>query len=303
MNIIKYNQFEITEFHYRKKISLNDEYSIVPIYYTANHTPLIIQTPILYIPFETSKYNTLDISFTNTEDNNDINDFKKTIDAIINKVKRKYKRKFSNPLIDDDYFPCRLRVNLGKSISHFNSEKQRLTNDYKFTSKSYAKFILEIRELWVKKNRFGINITLLQAKHYKYDEPVLKDYSFIDSDDEDEVDLSKYEKMKRSGVPEGAIIQRMTLDGVEPGLLFKKQCAPPPPPMPPNLMGLPQIPMNPRAALLGAISGGNFKLKKAKIDDRPKPKMNIPNNGFKISIDEIKAVMGKLKRSSSVSYV
>ena len=305
MTIIKYNQFNIDYFSYKKKVSLNQKYSEIPISY--NNDDLIIQTPILYIPFETSSYNTLDISFTNTEDNNDIKVFHKTIKSIVDKTKKKYKRKFVNPLIEDHYFPCRLRCDVSKNVSIFSQDKKILTSNKLSHAKTYAKFIIHIKGLWSHKTKYGISISILQVKQYEKKEPILEEYSFIDSDteQEDNIDLSKYRNMKKAGVPKEAIIQKMNIDNVDSNLLFTSNIPLPPPP--PFLLNNPiqnnNHINNNTSALLSSINSGNFKLKKVNQDKtRKPPKTN--DNGFKISDDDLLNALGKLRKNKSkTSYV
>lgn len=287
MDIIKYNQFNLDYFTYKKKISLNQKYSEIPIYYNNNH--LIIQTPVLFVPFEISYYNTLDISFTNTDDNRDIKQFQDTIKLIINKASKKYKRKFVNPLIEDDYYPCRLRCDVSKNVLIFD-ENKNLTNVKTFQAKTYCKFLLHISKLWAHKSKYGLSISILQAKLHKSRDIVLEDYSFIDSDNEYEPeheDLSKYKNMLKAGVPKHAIIQKMNIDNINPSLMFHDAVLPPPPPPPP----LPNI----RNALLSSINSGNFKLKKVK----KKTPTNNNSNGFKISSNDLLNALSKLKKNSS----
>ena len=294
MNILKYNQFNIDYFSYKKKISLNQKYSEIPISY--NNGDLIIQTPILYIPFETSSYNTLDVSFTNTEDNNDIKEFYKTINIIVNKIKRKYKRKFVNPLIEDNYFPCRLRCDVSKNMMVFSQDKNILTNNKISHAKTYAKFLIYIKGLWSNKTKYGLSMTILQAQQYEKTEPILEHYSFIDSDDEpeDTIDLSKYKNMKKAGVPKEAIIQKMNIDNIDSNLLFTTNNSPLPPP-PPFLL----IP-NDSNTILSSINSGKFNLKNVKQTTKRTP-LKTNDNGFKISDDDLLNALGKLRKNNSTS--
>ena len=290
MDIIKYNQFNIDYFTYKKKISLNQKYSEIPIMY--NNNDLIIQTPVLFIPFPLSNYNTLDISFTNTDDNDDIKIFQDSIKLIINKVRKKYKRKFINPLIEDNYYPCRLRCDVSKNILIFD-ENKILTNVKIFHAKTYCKFLLHISRLWTHKTKYGLCISILQAKLHKPKEIVLEDYSFIDSDSDSEehpIDLSKYKSMLKAGVPKDAIIQKMNIDNINPNLMFNT--VPPAPPLP-----APPMMPNPRGALLSSINAGNFKLKKV-TSQRKKTPTN--HNGFKISSNDLLNALSNLKKNSSI---
>ena len=140
ISVIKSPQFNSEQLKFKKKISMNKVYSIIPIQYSDN--PLIIQTPVLYIPFSKSNYNTIDIALTNTEDNSDITMFETVIKTIMDKAIRKYKRPFVNPLLKDSYYPARLRVNITKSIMCFDYQKKYIGTNIEISPKSYARYII-----------------------------------------------------------------------------------------------------------------------------------------------------------------
>ena len=299
ISVIKSPQFNSEQLKFKKKISMNKVYSIIPIQY--NDRPLIIQTPMLYIPFSKSNYNTIDISLTNTEDNSDITMFETVIKTIMDKAIRKYKRPFVNPLLKDSYYPARLRVNITKSIMCFDYQKKYIGTNIEISPKSYARFIIEIKELWAKKTKYGININLLQLQYFKRDTIKLEKYSFIDSDDEAEVEtpsdinIDKYQKMKKNGVPVQAIQNKMVLDGIDPSLLFKPVSVSPVPVSPVSVLPPPNM------MFLGQIKSGSFGLKKT--ERNKSPKIIKKNNAFNININELQNILSNLKKSKKKNNV
>ena len=181
----------------------------------------------------------------------------------------------------------------------FDYQKKYIGTNIEISAKSYSRFIIEIKELWAKKTKYGININLLQLQYYKRDTIKLEKYSFIDSDDEAEVEgeagleakakadinIDKYQKMKKNGVPIQAIQNKMSLDGIDPTLLFKSVSvsAPVSALPPPNMM------------LLGQLKSGSFGLKKT--ERNKSPKIIKKNNAFNININELQNILSNLKKS------
>jgi hypothetical protein len=222
--VLKYDHSLKELIRFNKKISVSQTLSMIPIINKNNNGALIIQTPVLMVPFEISKYNTLDISFTNIIDNLDISRFYKGIHDCDSLFGSKYKRLYQPMIIKNEVFGNKLRCHWTKDSVVFDSQKKVLPN-YRFGQKNYAKFLLHIKELWVKPRQYGVNVIIIQAKlnPISINEPKLENYSFIDSEDESEedYDLSKYKKMLKLRVPDGAIIQKMKLDKVPISLIFK----------------------------------------------------------------------------------
>ena len=209
-------------------------------------TNIILQTPIMFIPFGVStKYNThsnyknIEISFKNNTNNKDITYFENMVDRIniYFKTLGRFKgMKYISCLKTDDFFPNRLKLKYmcDNNILIYN-EDNILTNDSIESIKpsTYGKFILQITNIWINKNKntYGIIWNICQIKLYKNLELQLEEFAFIDdSDEEDEEEdnritnkehYGKYFTMLKRGVPIFAVKQKMILDKIDPDIIDK----------------------------------------------------------------------------------
>ena len=210
-------------------------------------TNIILQTPIMFIPFGVStKYNThsnyknIEISFKNNTNNKDITYFENMVDKIniyFKNLIRFKGMKYISCLKTDDFFPNRLKLKYmcDNNILIYN-EDNILTNDSIESIKpsTYGKFILQITNIWINKNKntYGIIWNICQIKLYKNLELQLEEFAFID-DSEDEYEeeednrisnkehYDKYFTMLKRGVPIFAVKQKMSLDKIDPDIIDK----------------------------------------------------------------------------------
>ena len=192
--IYKPYKIKLKKFLIKRKIFINN-IIYYPLKYfddeTNNYQNIILQTPIMFIPFELSNYNSvnnyIDISFNSYENDEDINqflEFVKKINTHFEKLSRFKKYNFRSSLKPKiNIFPERLRLtyNEKNNIIIFNENKQKLDRSH-LKSKMYGKFIIQISNIWINKNKneYGIiwnicQIKLLTDLIYKPEE-----YSFID---------------------------------------------------------------------------------------------------------------------------
>lgn len=238
---------------FKKPICIGNNMYKYPIKYLAND--LIIQTPIIFIPFGLSMYNNktyLDISFVNIDSDKDMRMFKKSIDEInscvIKKIKKKNKAlKFTNSIKkSNNIYPDRLRLSIRDDILVFNENKQIIDFDY-IQPKMYIKILIHPECIWSNQESFGITWNILQLKLYT--KLILNTYSFIDEEPEntkdnkykDDPKYEKYFKMIKMGVPMDAIKHKMIADNLDPTILDSSNktkqvvsniVTPLPPPMP-----------------------------------------------------------------------
>ena len=215
--IFKPNDIDIKNITLKNKINISNDFTNYPIKYKNNN--LIIQTPIVYLPFGINKYNNksyIDISFINIKNDNVMCEFKELIVNIHNCIKKKVskKTKFISSFKSTEYYPDRLRLSFYEDILVFNESKSLITLDY-VKSKIYSKLLIIPQFLWTNNEVSGIVWNILQMKIYS--KPMLETYSFID----DEVNIDKYVKMIRCGVPHIAIKNKMSLEKIDPVLLDK----------------------------------------------------------------------------------
>lgn len=214
---------------------------------------LIIQTPIIYIPFGINSYNNkkyLDISLLNIECDPEMKEFKKFICSMNEQVKKKIKSKFKkgkhlmtfkNSLkkTTNNFFPDRIRLSINENILVYNDFKRKISFDC-IQPKIYSKMLISPKCIWFTNKDFGIVWNILQVKIY--DKLILDEYSFIDDDQkqdqnqnenknhtqtqqyvdkdlENDERYKKYFRMLKMGVPSGAVKHKMTTDGINPGIL------------------------------------------------------------------------------------
>lgn len=112
--------------------------------------------------------------------------------------------------------------------------------------------------------------------------------------------LAKYTKMLKLGIPKDAVKHKMSLDGLDPGLLDFK----PPPPPPPGLGFIPPPPPMPIPGANASASGpvkittdmlASVKLKTS-TQTTPTKQHKPANMGFKIDLNDILNIKAKLKK-------
>ena len=284
--ILKCQTLDIGKISIKKRINISSSFTNFPIKYNENN--LIIQTPIVYIPFGISSYNNkkyIDISLVNSQSDQNMKLLKKNILEIESLVKSKFKKHtFSSSYKKTSFYPDRLRLSFYDDMLIFNEKKEQIDIS-KLNPKMYVKLLISPQYVWKKTNLIGILWNILQVKVYS--KPILNEYSFID--DEDDIDISKYTKMLKCRVPIQAIKNKMMLDKVDPKLLDKhmgiETVIPTPPPPPINLN------MLKKKNLLKSIS----KLK-SNQNKNPTPKNGSTSNNFRVTLNDLKNI--KLKKTS-----
>ena len=219
----------------KKKINVGNNIYNFPIKYM--NTSLIIQTPILTMPFGKYSYGSksyIDSSFINDVVDKDMACFKDVITKINNEVikyisKSNKKLKFINSIKNsNDIYSDRMRLNIQEDILVFNEKEDLVSQEY-LKAKAYIKFLITPNNIWQNEEKYGITWTILQAKVYP--QTVLNTYSFLD-DKEDKPSNSnvykshpkyqKYFKMISCGVPKQAVQHKMILENLDPNVLDGK---------------------------------------------------------------------------------
>lgn len=285
--ILKCQTLDIGKISIKKRINISSSFTNFPIKY--NDKNLIIQTPIVYIPFGISSYNNkkyIDISLINSQSDQNMKLLKKNILEIDDLVKSKFKKHtFSSSYKKTSFYPDRLRLSFYDDMLVFNEKKEQIDIS-KLNPKMYVKLLISPQYVWKKSNFIGILWSILQVKIYS--KPILNEYSFID--DEDDVDISKYTKMLKCRVPVQAIKNKMMLDKVDPKLLDKHmgiESIPTPPPPPPINLN-----MLKKKDLLKSLS----KLKTNPNKKSSLTKNSSTSNSFRVTLNDLKNI--KLKKTS-----
>jgi len=259
----------------KKKQKFSDDFTFIPINY--DYRDLIIQTPILFIPFGKQKYSIndsksyIDLSFQNM-----IND--KNIEIFFNNLRKLYltiKEYFNDYLVEDflkkNKHSYSMRFKIDDECLFFDQNKNIYKNEIK---KTFGSFIIHLNGLWIMENRIWFQWYIVQAK---INIPiVIKEYIFIDEDDDNkEIKKSiipppppppplplfknndKYSKMLKLGIPKHAVEQKKRMDRIRPEDLQNVQ-----------------------------LKKNNFKKSKIKKND----------NSFTPSLDEIRNAKQKLQK-------
>tara|TARA_B110000238_G_C16104881_1_gene429960 strand:+ start:688 stop:1494 length:807 start_codon:yes stop_codon:yes gene_type:complete len=196
---------------------------------------MIIQTPIVYIPFALSSYNSInnyiDISFLNMDKDEDIKSFFLFITRIndyFTKLKKFKEFKFRSSIKEKkNIFPERLRLNFNQknNIMIFNENKEKIEKSC-IKPKMYGKFIIQVSSIWVNNTNkeYGIvwnisQIKLLQDLVYKPAE-----YSFIDDTNDEDISATnpKYKHyffMLKLGLSKDTILHKLIQDNMDPSLI------------------------------------------------------------------------------------
>ena len=122
--------------------------------------------------------------------------------------------KFLSSLKYTEYYPERLRLSFYDDILIFNESKKLVNLDY-IKSKIYVKLLIIPQFVWTNSSSYGIVWNILQMKIYS--KPMLDIYSFID----DDINIDKYIKMIKCGVPACAVKNKMKQDNIDSSLLNK----------------------------------------------------------------------------------
>ena len=242
--IFKSQNIIIDNITFKKVYSIGNNIYNQPIKYMLKD--LIIQTPIIYIPFGINSYNNkkyLDISLLNIESDPEMIEFKQFIcninELVIKKIKtikRKNNKKimsFKNSLkkTSNSFFPDRVRLSISESILVYNDYKRKISFDC-IQPKMYCKMLISPKCIWYSERDYGIVWNTLQVKIY--DKVILDEYSFIDdnqsikeisnteSEYENDERYKKYFRMIKMGVPKDAVKNKMSNDGIDPIILDSK---------------------------------------------------------------------------------
>ena len=237
--VLKSNNIVIDNILFKKRISVGTKIFKYPIKYLGDD--LIIQTPILYLPFGIYKCGNksyLNASFLNVTVDKEMAHYKQIIQKLnnkvishISKINKDKKLEFVDSIKKStELYPDRMRFNLQEDILIFSDKKKLLEFDY-LKAKSYTKFLVSPMNIWLNESKYGITWQILQIKLYP--QTILNTYSFIDDDEpKNENNINKYKshpqyqkyfKMISCGVPKDAVKHKMIVDNLDPSVLDNNQ--------------------------------------------------------------------------------
>lgn len=204
---------------------------IVPI-----RDPVMFQTPKMFLPFIYDK--TLKLTFANIEYDTHVKEFSKVLINLDKHLKQLFLNKFPQynkkshnwkPIINKDF----IYADMDKHIQLYNRSRQPVKS---IDTPAYIRAIINVDSIWISDDKIGINIKCYQIQTFGNDIH-LSGYSFIDDLNiikceyreeikevvkdpiESHSAYGKYFKMKKMGIPNEAIQQKMKLDGLNPEVI------------------------------------------------------------------------------------
>jgi hypothetical protein len=197
IKIRKPKEIILDQIQFKKRISVGQNIFEYPIAY---HTrKLIIQTPIVYIPYSTYKVEskiTFDFFFLNLDVDKDMEDLKLFVEGVdkkaIEKINLDNSRKIHTKQTRTREFisnikksrgscmgekPDRMRVSLYDNIMAFDDLGKSISLDY-LRYKTYLKLLLTPTKIWINGQKYGVFWEVLQVKIYP--KTILNKYMFID---------------------------------------------------------------------------------------------------------------------------
>jgi len=225
-----------------------DDFYLMPIYYNPekkkgyDNDSLIIKTPRLFVPHNIKKINEryfIEVSFININEDPSVLKFKQLIrqiekticKLIIRRKKLKCTEKlFVSILKDDNYYHCKkLLLPLNLFMSECFDINNRAIKGWEFTAPTYGFFIILVKNIWIKDNKWGINLFThgsLILPSQLVDPPPFMGINFLFEDERrlyktigEDTEYSKYFKMKKVKIPLPAIKQKMELESLNPDIL------------------------------------------------------------------------------------
>jgi len=267
----------------KKPLKYSGEFTFVPmrIYHENNFGECIFQTPKLFLPYGKQKLQNdkfvIDLSFQNKENDEDTKIFLRNLMKIFHTIEGKYKGYNVNSFLKKTNFDYTMRLKVSLNSKFYDNNKNHL---YKIDSFSYGIFIIGLEGVWVHNNEIWFQWYLLQGRLER--PTLLEEYAFIEGYPSVDETNNKYDKMKKMGIPEGAINLQKNIDK---GL---NQNIPPPPPLPSfKHKSLP-------VSKIKASDLQSVVLKKSKTCEKKK---NFSKTGFEPpSLEELQTTLSKLKR-------
>jgi len=228
-------------------------------------TKFIIQTPLMYIPNSMIYFNDkpfLELSFNNEENDKDVLEFKKwflnleehifklikrrttlgiTKESISSVIKNGYNNTSTKLLVP-------ININISKCILADEGKRNKILFNWEIPVPTYAISIIWIKNVWVKKGKWGLNLFMYASRVMNShildpldflgqdaDNKSIKTFEVVNKFHKDEKmsillgqvpEYSIYFKMLKMGIPKDAIKQKMTLTGADSRVIDYPETAP-----------------------------------------------------------------------------
>jgi len=232
-------------------------------------TKFIIQTPLMYVPNSMIYFNEkpfLELSFNNEENDKDVLEFKKWFlnleEYIFKLIKRRTtlgitKDSKINSVIKNGYnntstkLLVPININVSKCILNDDGKRNKILFNWEIPVPTYAISIIWIKNIWVKKGKWGLNLFMYASRVMNshildpidfmgqdIDNKSIKTFDVINKfkkipkDEKMSIlvgqvpEYSMYFKMLKMGIPKDAIKQKMFLSSIESKVLDYPETTP-----------------------------------------------------------------------------
>jgi hypothetical protein len=249
-----------------KTFKYGDNYHLTNIYYMEQQnikeneakrqdaveekTKFIIQTPLMYIPNSIIYFNDkpfLELSFNNEDNDKYVIEFKKWFLNLEEYVYKLIKRRITLGITKDNISSVikngynntstkllvPININISKCILSDEGKKNKILFNWEIPVPTYAISIIWIKNIWVKKGKWGLNLFMYASRVMNShildpidflgqdtDNKSIKTFDIINKFNKDEKmsilvgqvpEYTMYFKMLKMGIPKDAIKQKMTL--------------------------------------------------------------------------------------------
>lgn len=228
-------------------------------------TKLIIQTPLMYIPNSMIYFNEkpfLELSFNNEENDKDVTAFKQWFHLLEEHILKLIKRRTTLGISKDNInsvikagfnntstkLIVPINVNISKCILTDEGKRNKFLFNWEIPVPTYAISIIWIKNVWVKKGKWGLNLFMYASR--VMNSHILDPIDFLGQDADNKsirtVDVitkfakdekmsilvcqvpeyTTYFKMLKMGIPKDAIKQKMSLMCVDTRVIDYPENAP-----------------------------------------------------------------------------
>lgn len=228
-------------------------------------TKFIIQTPLMYIPNSMIYFNEkpfLELSFNNEDNDKDVLEFKKWFLNLEEHIFKLIKRRTTlgitkeniSSVIKNGYnntstkLLVPININVSKCILSDEGKRNKILFNWEIPVPTYAISIIWIKNIWVKKGKWGLNLFMYASRvmnshildpidflGQEADNKSIKTFEVVNKFHKDEKmsilvgqvpEYSMYFKMLKMGIPKDAIKQKMTLIGADSRIIDYPETAP-----------------------------------------------------------------------------
>lgn len=228
-------------------------------------TKLIIQTPLMYIPNSIIYLNEkpfLELSFNNEDNDKEIHLFREWLINVEEYIYKLIKRRTTlgitkenmSSIIKPGYYSnvpkllVPINLNVSKCILADEVKRNKFLFNWEISVPTYGISIIWIKNIWVKKGRWGINLFMYASRvmnshildpidfmGYSGDNKSIRTVDVTTKFKKDEKmsiqvgnvpEYSMYFRMLKMGIPRDAVKQKLTLSGIDPRIIDYPETAP-----------------------------------------------------------------------------